>query len=184
MAQRRFVQKEYAEFFSAMPTVVENTARLLRECRRQGLQVDHLRWVVEGASPSRLQEAMGWTWRLEDPDSEFLPELMPSEGEKSHAKAGWGVRSSATLVPHLRSSGIESVVLAGVPLDFGIRQTCYELADCGIGVLLVTDATTALTQLADAPTRGNLSHGAVKQRSTAELLGLLERLDHEECVWV
>lgn len=183
-AKRLFVHKEFEEFFSALPTVVENAVRLLAACRRHGIQVEHLRWTVHGASPGRLQEAMGWTWRSDELDSEFLPELMPERGEHCHTKAGWGALSSDTLVPHLRRGGIECVVLAGVPLDFGIRQTCFELADCGFGVLLATDATTALTQLADAPTRGNLTHGTVKQRSTAELLDLLGRLKQEECVWV
>ena len=68
-------------------------------------------------------------------------------------------------------------MLAGVPFDFGIRQTCGELADRGIGSLVVSDAVASITQTGQTYSRGNVAHGLTKLRSTGELLGLLSDLE-------
>lgn len=183
-ARELFVDDEFAEFFTAVPTVVKNSARVLAEFRRLKLRIDHLRWAVDGQGPGTLQSAMDWTWAAGDEESSFVTELAPSAGEGVHVKAGWGVLSSPTLIPELREARVESVVLMGVPFDFGIRQTCLEFADHGFQVMLVSDATAPLTWAAEAPTRGNLTHGTTKQRSTAELLGLLADLERVGFVWI
>lgn len=183
-ARDLLVEDEFAEFFEAVPEVVRNSARVLEEFRRLGLRIDHLRWAASDQEAGALQSAMGWKWAADSEEAGFVPELAPLTGEYLHEKVGWGALSSPSLVPGLHGANIESVVLVGVPFDFGIRQSCLELADQGFGVLLVTDATAPLTLAAAAPTRGNLTHGMTKQRSTAELLGLLAELKREGSVWV
>ena len=68
--------------------------------------------------------------------------------------------------------------------DFGVRQTCYELMDRGLGSLVVSDAVAPLTLAAQEHVAGNLAHGLVKLRSTAEVLDLFAVMRREGMVLV
>jgi nicotinamidase-related amidase len=184
-AQRRWVAREFDEYWDAVPAAVANAGRLLAAARELGMAVHHAAWGHRrGESPSALQDAMGWAWDLDGPDGGYPAELRPRAGETLHPKPGWGALTSAPLRAALAAGGVEAVVLAGLPFDFGIRHSCLELADAGFRTLLASDATAALTTAAEAPTRGNLAHGATKLRSTAETLDLLARVPAEGTVWV
>lgn len=182
-ARRKFVAREFDEYFAQVPIAVANAARLLEAARGLGLAVHHVVWAHEGA-PSALAAAMGWTWRLGGPDAAFPPAVAPAAGERVHAKPGWGALGAPSLRAALAAPGVEAVLLAGLPFDFGVRHTCFELADAGLRTLVASDATAALTAAAEAPTRGNLAHGASKARSTDEVLDLLARVSAEGRVWV
>jgi nicotinamidase-related amidase len=184
-AGRRYVAREFDDYWRAVPAAIANAGRVLEAARGLGLAVHHVCWAVPpGGEPSALQQAMGWTWQLDGPQGTFPEAVRPRIGESVHAKSGWGALGTSALAGALRSAGIESVLMVGLPLDFGVRHTLLELADAGYCSLLADDATAALTVTAEAPSRGNLSHGATKLRSTAEVLGLLGRIPAEGCVWV
>jgi nicotinamidase-related amidase len=184
-ARRRFVTREFDEYWDGVPAAVANAGRLLAAARGLGLPVHHVVWGHRrGEAPSALQEAMGWAWDLDGPDGAFPDALRPRPGEAVHAKRGWGALTSPGLRAALADGGIEAVVLAGLPFDFGVRHSCLELADAGYRTLLASDATAALTSAAEAPARGSLAHGATKLRSTAETLDLLARVPAEGTVWV
>ena len=73
----------------------------------------------------------------------------------------------------LEERDIASIIVCGTLFEFGIRQTCAELADIGIGTLVVSDGVVALTHTAAAATSGDIAHGLTKLRTGAELLDLL-----------
>lgn len=181
-ANSLFVQREFSDYFDAIPTVVGNVVSLLKAARSVEIGVHHVRWAVADGAPSNLQAAMGWAWMANEPEADFLEPIRPMAGELSHVKPGWGATGSPTLVRHLRERNIESIIIGGLPLDYGIRQTCFELADLGFRVLLVSDATAAFTTAARIPTQRNLAHGGTKLRSTSEVLRLLHRIDDDPCV--
>ena len=165
--------------------MLANAARLLDAARSLGLRVHHVRWGhADGDEPSALQRAMGWAWDLRGDAGAVDERLAPRAGEGVHAKGGWGASTSASLRAALQRDATSDVLLCGLPFDFGIRHSCFEFADAGLRTLVASDATAALTAAAEAPTRGNLAHGATKLRSSAELLDLLERVPTEGTVWV
>lgn len=184
-ARRRGVMREFDEFVATLPEVIAACGRVLGAVRALGLPVHHVRLVTPaGEAPSSLQAALGWTWPADAPEADFDPRLQPQEGEWLHHKPGWGAWGSASLRAALQADDIKSVILMGVPMDFGIQHTCYEFADVGLRTLLVSDATAALTAAAEGPLRGNLGHGTTKLRSSGELLDLLARVHAEGRVWV
>ena len=79
----------------------------------------------------------------------------------------------------LESQAIQNLLVIGAMFDFGLRQTCYELMDRGIGALVDSDAVAPLTLVAQGHVSGNLAHGLTKLRSTAELLDLLAVMRRE-----
>ena len=183
-ARRKFVAREFDEYFAQVPTVVANAARLLDAARHLGLGVHYVVWADGPNGLAPLPAAMGWTWQADTLEVAFPDVLRSRPGEAVHAKPGWGALTAPSLRAALAAHGADAVILAGLPFDFGVRHTCFELADAGYRTLLASDATTALTAAAEAPTRGNLAHGATKLRSTDEVLDLLARVPTEGCVWV
>jgi nicotinamidase-related amidase len=184
-ARRRGVEREFDEYWSAVPDVLTNATRLLEAARDLGLRVHHVRMAhASGAEPSAFQRSMGWTWDVGGDDALVDERLAPRGDEGQHTKPGWGAWASPELRSALQRDGVRSVVLCGLPFDFGIRHSCFEFADAGLRTLVASDATAALTAAAEAPTRGNLAHGATKLRSAAEVLDLLERVPKEGTVWV
>lgn len=184
-ALRKVVSREFDEYLSMVPGAVANAGKLLAAARDVGLTV-HFACFGHRSNdePSPLQRSMGWTWNIDGPDGVFPDEVRPVAMEALHAKPGWGILGSKSIRMALRTSEAATVLLAGLPFDFGVRQTCLELADAGYCTLLASDATASLTHAAEGPARGNLAHGATKLRSTEEILGLLARVGGEKVVWV
>ena len=177
-AKSKVLISEFNEYFDALDSTLANTTRILSVVRELGLPVVYsCLGYRPPESPSEFQRATGWTWNLDGPDGAFTGAVEPVEGELVFTKPGWGALANPELEHFLQERGIKYVMLAGVPFDFGIRQTCGELADRGIGSLVVSDAVASITQTGQTYSRGNVAHGLTKLRSTGELLGLLSDLE-------
>jgi nicotinamidase-related amidase len=179
-AARRFVLREFDEYAQALPSAIARAAALLAAARAAGIRVHHVTWATAASeAPTPLSRALGWTWA---PDDRFPEGLAPAAGDVRHLKGGWSALTSPTLRAAL--AGVETVILAGFPFDFGVRHSALALADAGIAVLLAEDATAPITAACGIHTRGMLAHGLTKLRSSAEITDLLARLPSEGRVWV
>lgn len=184
-ARAKVLTREFDEYFQALALVSPNISRVLTKARELSLQVI---FSCLGHRPSTVlstfQEASGWTWTLDEIESTFPEEWRPQSNEPIFVKPGWGATATPTLTEFLTSSDIRNVILLGTMFEFGIRQTALELADRGLGVLVVADGVVALTQAGEKQCRGKLAHGLTKLRTTAELLDLLDRLPEEGTVLI
>lgn len=184
-AARKVVSREFDEFTDTLQLVTPNLERVLEAARRRGLRVvfsclGH----APSEPPSPFQTATGWVWEVAGDAGNFPAAWAPQSGEPVFTKPGWGALANPALAHALDEQAVESVVIIGTMFDFGIRQTCYELADRGIGCLVISDAVVPLTLAAQSATSGNLAHGLTKLRSTAEFLDLLTVLDREGSVLI
>jgi nicotinamidase-related amidase len=185
MAASKVVSREFDDYFDSLRLVAPNVGRLLHAARASGLSVVFSCLGHEpGEPPSAFQEATGWCWELGGPDGRFPAAWAPMDGEPVFAKPGWGALANPAFARFLEERVVANLLVAGTMLDFGIRQTCYELADRGIGSLVVSDAVVPLTLAAQGHTAGNIAHGLTKLRSTAEVLDLLAVLRREGSVLV
>lgn len=184
-ARSKVLMREFDEYFDMLRLVTPNITAVLNAARARNIPLVYsCLGHRDNDSPSRFQEVTGWTWNLDGPDGAFPEEWRPESGEPVFAKPGWGALGNPKLATWLRDAGIRSVVIIGTMLDFGIRQTCSELSDRGIGSLIVSDAVCGLTAAGQAHTAGSIAHGLTKLRSTAELLDLLAELDGRPSVLV
>lgn len=183
-ARAKVLSREFAEFEGALKIMRTNLGRLTSAVRPCGIPVVYSSLgFTPPAQPSAFQRATGWTWDLSSPDGTFDPAWQPVPGEFQFSKPGWGALANPDFEAYLQRMGIETVIVAGSLFEFGIRQTCGELADRGYQPLVITDAVAALTQ-AGSVVRGQMAHGLTKLRSTGELLDLLEQVRAGEAVWV
>lgn len=185
LAARKVVAREFDEYREALASIGPNVSRLVAAAREHGLGVVYsCLGVAAGEEPSVFQRATGWCWRLDGPDGAFPDAWRPAPGEPVFAKPGWGALANPAFGHFLTERGVENLLVAGAMLDFGIRQTCYELMDRGVASLIVSDGVAPLTLAAQGHVAGNLAHGLVKLRSTAEVLDLLAVMRQEGSVLV
>ncbi|HEX5500040.1 MAG TPA: isochorismatase family protein [Thermomicrobiales bacterium] len=184
-AGRKVVLREFDDYFDAMRLIADNLARLVETARRVGLGVVYSCLGHEpGASPSAFQLATGWRWDLAGPDGAFPAGWRPQDGEPIFAKPGWGALGNPAFARFLAEQRVETMLVAGAMFEFGIRQTCGELADRGVGTLVLADAVVPLTSQAQGPAAGAMAHGLTKLRSTAETLDLLAIMARDGVVLV
>jgi len=184
-ARSKVLLREFDEYFDALDLVAPNIPQLLTSARTHGIGVVY---SCLGHSPpqdpSVLQTATGWTWDLSGAAGAFPAAWQPQADEPVFAKPGWSALSDPAFVQLLDERSIQNVLLIGAPFEFGIRQTCLALADCGVGCLVISDAVIALTSAGQRQTAGEIAHGLTKLRSTGETLDLLAQLAGEETVLV
>jgi pentatricopeptide repeat protein len=185
MANRKVLAREFDEYTDGLRLVAPNVQRLVAAARAHGLSVVYsCLGYRDSDEPSAFQRATGWCWRLDGPEGAFPPAWRPAAGDPVFAKPGWGALANPDFARFLDERGVENLLIAGAMFDFGIRQTCYELMDRGLGSLVVSDAVAPLTLAAQGHVAGNLAHGLVKLRSTAEVLDLLDEMRREGSVLV
>lgn len=173
-AQMKVLSREFDEFNDGMRLIGSNIAEVIAAARESGLGVVFSCLGHQGdKQPSPFQSATGWHWNLDGPDGAFPGGWQPQANEPVFSKPGWGALANPAFKAFLESHAMQNLIVIGAMFDFGIRQTCYELMDHGIGALVVSDAVAPLTLAAEGPVAGNLAHGLTKLRSTAELLDLL-----------
>ncbi len=183
--REKVLDREFDEYFRLLGLVAPNIGNVLEAFREQSIPVVYSSmgyYIVEG--PSDFQKAIGWTWDLDSSSGTFRPPWEPLQGETKFSKPGWSALANPEFRKHLDKTNISNVVVMGTMFDFGIRQTCIDLGDRGIGSLIVTDGVVALTQVGQDYTGNSVAHGLIKLRSAAETLGLLEVLMNEGSVLV
>lgn len=185
LAARKVVSREFDDYREALRLIAPNLERLVAAARAHDVGVTFSCLGYEtGEEPSAFQEATGWRWRLDGPDGAFPAAWRPAPGERVFAKPGWGALANPAFVRFLEEREVENLIIVGAMFDFGVRQTCYELMDRGLGSLIVSDAVAPLTVAAQEHVAGNLAHGLVKLRSTAEVLDLFAVMRREGMVLV
>lgn len=185
LAARKVLAREFDEYTESLRLIAPNVEQLAAAAREHGLGVVYSCLGYEkDREPSAFQQATGWCWRLDGPDGAFPEAWRPLPDEPIFAKPGWGALANPAFGNFLDERGVVNLLVAGAMFDFGIRQTCYELMDRGIGSLIVSDAVAPLTHIAQGHVAGNVAHGLVKLRSTAEVLDLFAVMRRDGTVLV
>lgn len=139
-------------FYARMrQTVIPNTAQLLGECRRRGVEVVFARIAClkrDGRDRSLSQKLPGFNNLLlprDRADSQIVPELAPEGDEVVVVKTTDSALTGTNLRLILRNMGIETVVCAGIFTDQCVSSTVRSLADESFRVLVVDDCCAAAT---------------------------------------
>ena len=184
-ARTKVLSREFDEYADALSLVRPNWQQVIAAARTQRINVLYscLGYRPPHA-PSAFQTATNWLWDLNGPAGQFPADLQPRSAEPVYAKPGWSALGNSEFCTYLAAQQVANVILLGIMLEFGLRQTALALADQGIGVLIVSDGVVPLTQAGGKQAAGELGHGLTKLRTTGELLALLDRLSTEETVFV
>jgi len=114
------------------PRIIRNVARTVERARVQGVPVIWVQHSDEGL----VDGSPGWQW---------VPELVPAEGEPLIHKHFNSSFEQTTLEDQLAKFGATHIVLAGAATNWCIRATAYGALDRGYDLTLVKDAHTTGT---------------------------------------
>jgi nicotinamidase-related amidase len=131
--------------------VIPNTARLIADCRRRGVEVVFARIAClknDGRDRSLSQKKPGFNYLLlpkDRPDGQIVPELAPGGDEIVMLKTTDSALTGTNLRLILHNMGIKDVICAGIFTDQCVSSTVRSLADESYGVVVVEDCCAAAT---------------------------------------
>ncbi len=139
-------------FFSRMrETVIPNTARLIAQCRADGVEVMFARiacLTADGRDRSLSQKKPGFNYLLlpkDRPDSFIVEALAPLDDEICVLKTTDSALTGTNLRLILTNMGVRNVVVAGIFTDQCISSTVRSLADESFNVIVLEDCCAAGT---------------------------------------
>jgi nicotinamidase-related amidase len=144
--------KRWQPFYRRMrETVIPNTATLIAECRKRGVEVIFTRSAClkrNGRDRSLSQKKPGFNDLLlpqDREDAQIVPALAPKGDEIVMLKTTDSVLTGTHLRLILHNMGIKDVICAGIFTDQCVSSTVRSLADESFGVVVVEDCCAAAT---------------------------------------
>jgi nicotinamidase-related amidase len=154
------------------PKAVARIAQTLAWARERGVPVVHV--THESRRPGATTFAPG------SPALAIHPAVAPAPGESVITKHLPGAFTGTSLEEHLRSHGIEQVIVSGFMTQMCCDTTTREAAHRGFRVLLLADATAAMDL--KAPDGGVIPHDQVHRTHLASLDGFLATVTTSEAL--
>ncbi len=141
--QNDFVTPGGALVVPEAAATVPAIARLLELARGQGLRVYFTQDTHTGDDPEfpiwgghAVEGTWGW---------EIVPELRPAPGERVIRKPRYDAFFATSLDHELRLAGIRTLIVCGTVANVCVLHTAASAALLGYGVVIPTDAVSALT---------------------------------------
>ncbi len=114
------------------PRIIKNVSRAVERARAEGVPV---MWV-QHSDQNLVYGSQEWQW---------VPELVPAEGEPLIHKGFNSSFEQTTLEEELAKLGATHIALAGAATNWCIRATAYGALDRGYDLTLIKDAHTTGT---------------------------------------
>jgi gluconolactonase len=133
-------------------SVVENVRGLAEACRRAGVPVIHVWYIVEQGAPGLKQNAplfegvkganalVRGSWGAAPVDG-----LEPQDGDHVVEKMRMNGFYDTRLDILLRGLGVETLVITGAWTNMSIEHTARHAADAGYEVIVVSDGTSTVS---------------------------------------
>eukprot|EP00164_Ancoracysta_twista_P000157 GFYU01000229.1.p1 GENE.GFYU01000229.1~~GFYU01000229.1.p1 ORF type:complete len:236 (+),score=54.28 GFYU01000229.1:63-770(+) len=144
---------------SVLRQIIPATQNLISNFRTMGLPVIHTKEChkpdLSDLPPAKLRRGSGSGLRIGDkgpmgrilidgePGNDFVPELMPIEGELVIKKPGKGSFYGTNLTKELEARGITQLMVAGVTTEVCVFTTVKEANDRGYEILVLEDCTAS-----------------------------------------
>lgn len=149
-AKRQGLEAKYDYYFRQLEEVVlPNTQRLLAACRAAGIQVIYPRiasLVKDCRDVSIEHKRINLLAPANSRESEILDEIRPLENEIVLSKGASGVFNSTAIDQILRNLGVDTLIMTGVVTNYCVETAVRDAGDRGYNVVLVSDATAAMTE--------------------------------------
>ncbi len=144
--------QRWQPFFRRMNNIViPNTARLIADARKRGVEIIFARIAcnkTDGRDRSLSQKKPGFNYLLlpkDQHDSQVVPELTPEQDDIVVIKTTDSVLTGTNLRLMLRNMGIDNIIVAGIFTDQCISSSVRSLADESFNVIVVDDCCAAAT---------------------------------------
>ncbi len=135
-----------ADYTSRFESAVANCKKLLEHARLAGVPCIHVKIQAlagDARDTGPAHRRLGWCYPPGSPETQFLHEVAPVDGEIVVTKTVSGAFTATNLDSILRHMGIQWLLIAGFETDECIEATGRVALDLGYLALFATDACTA-----------------------------------------
>ncbi|WP_291408641.1 cysteine hydrolase family protein [Actinophytocola sp.] len=133
--------------------VLPRVAGVLAAVRRHGLPVLHVRVAFDPAYLRRTNRSARFggmekngLLRAGDPDTEFVPEAAPADGEAVFEKGCVNPFIGTGLEQRLTTLGVRELYLGGVATNFVVESAARHAGDSGYAVTVLEDLCASYSQ--------------------------------------
>jgi len=173
------VREAVADYERRFWKAVDNAERILKACRRKGIDVVHVRLEAPTKNPlhtAKVNRKIGLIIPPASDESQSLDQVKPLPGELVVNKTNGGAFTGTNLDFILRNMDIQSLILVGFLTDECVAATAYQASDIGYDVLLVRDATATHRNEAQEALIWSLDDMCLKVYTTEQVLNKLETI--------
>ena len=173
------VDQALADYSRRFYAAVGNCVRLLRAARDSQVACVHVK--IEALSGNArdtgpAHRRLGWCYPPGSPETQFLDQVAPADGEIVITKTVSGAFTATNLDSVLRHMGIQWLVIAGFETDECIEATGRTALDLGYVALFAEDACTAYKASSHEHFMSKYADWGLT-RSTEDLTALLSELE-------
>jgi nicotinamidase-related amidase len=173
------VKAAVADYERRFWKAVDNAAKILKACRKKGIDVVHVHLEAPTRNPLHTAKVNRKIGLIVPPASDVcqsLDQVKPLPDELIVNKTNGGAFSGTNLDFILRNMDIQSLILVGFLTDECVAATAYHASDIGYDVLLVRDATATHMKEAHEALIWSLDDMCLKVYSTEEVLKKIAKI--------
>ena len=150
VAKKQGITAKYDYYFEQLDNVVvPNIKRLLKVCRKAGVEVIYPRiasLVKDCRDVSIEHKRINLLAPAGSRESEILDEIKPLENELVISKGASGVFNATAIDQILRNLGVDTLIMTGVVTNYCVETAVRDAGDRGYNVILVDDCCAAMSE--------------------------------------
>ena len=149
-AKKQGIAAKYDYYFRQLDdVVVPNIKRLLKVCRKAGVEVIYPRiasLVKDCRDVSIEHKRINLLAPAGSRESEILDEIKPLDNELIITKGASGVFNATAIDQILRNLGVDTLIMTGVVTNYCVETAVRDAGDRGYNVILVDDCCAAMSE--------------------------------------
>jgi nicotinamidase-related amidase len=149
-AKKQGITAKYDYYFRRLDdVVVPNIKRLLKVCRKSGVEVIYPRiasLVKDCRDVSIEHKRINLLAPAGSRESEILDEIKPLDNELIITKGASGVFNATAIDQILRNLGVDTLIMTGVVTNYCVETAVRDAGDRGYNVILVEDCCAAMSE--------------------------------------
>lgn len=149
-ARKQGIAAKYDYYFRQLDDiVVPNIKRLLKVCRKAGVEVIYPRiasLVKDCRDVSIEHKRINLLAPAGSRESEILDEIKPLDNELIITKGASGVFNATAIDQILRNLGVDTLIMTGVVTNYCVETAVRDAGDRGYNVILVDDGCAAMSE--------------------------------------
>ncbi len=169
----------FAYYWHAVQSAVQNQQRLLTVCRAAGIIVIYTRIATltrDARDVGRQHRNVNVIVPKDSVDSEILSEIAPTTDDIVLSKTSSSPFNSTAIHQLLHNLGVDTLLVCGVVTNGCVEGTVRDASDLGYNVIMIPDACAAVTPELHQAAITNLDNAFCNCRNTNVVLEEINQL--------
>ncbi len=169
-------------YWKAVRCAIENQQRLISAARKAGVQIIYTRIATQthdARDVGNQHRNVNVFVAKDSVEAEILPEIAPGQDDIVVSKTSSSPFTTTAIHHLLHNLGIDTLLVCGVVTNGCVEGTVRDASDLGYNVIMIPDASAALSPELHQSAITNLNDAFCNCRDTARVVAELENLSTE-----